>query len=219
MSGRTIAIGDIHGCVAALRGLLRLIEPEADDTIVTLGDYVNRGPDGRGVVDELVQLSSRCNVVPLLGNHDDMLLANRATRTLVPDGPLNDPENGLEFFHHHHFEWLAACRLYFETETHFFVHANYRPNIELAAQDRYVLLWLSLNDFLPPRHRSGKTAIVGHSAQRNGRILDRGHLKCIDTYCHGGGWLTALEVNRGTTWQVNREGIGYPSTPGIGLPW
>ena len=43
--------------------------------IVTLGDYVNRGPDSRGVLDRLIELERRCKLVPILGNHDEMLLA------------------------------------------------------------------------------------------------------------------------------------------------
>ncbi|MGH7137072.1 MAG: metallophosphoesterase, partial [Pirellulales bacterium] len=49
MPERTIAIGDIHGCSSALATLIRAIEPRASDTIVTLGDYVDRGPDSKGV--------------------------------------------------------------------------------------------------------------------------------------------------------------------------
>ena len=74
MPGRTIAIGDIHGCSAALRALIAAIEPTADDTLVPLGDYVDRGPDSRGVIDAVLELEKRCRVVPLLGNHELMLL-------------------------------------------------------------------------------------------------------------------------------------------------
>jgi serine/threonine protein phosphatase 1 len=66
--------------------------------------------------------------------------------------------------------------------------------------------WLSLRDWVPPPHVSGKTAIVGHTAQRSGEILDLGYLKCIDTWCYGGGWLTALEVNTGQVWQADAQG-------------
>ena len=52
----------------------------------------------------------------------------------------------------------------------------------------------------------GKTAIVGHTPQGTGEILDLGYLICIDTYCVGGGWLTALDVESGRVWQANREG-------------
>jgi serine/threonine protein phosphatase 1 len=58
----------------------------------------------------------------------------------------------------------------------------------------------------PKPHRSGKVAVVGHTAQKSGEILDLGYLKCIDTFCHGGGWLTALEASTGKVWQATREG-------------
>ena len=48
--------------------------------------------------------------------------------------------------------------------------------------------------------------IAGHTSQRSGEILDLGHIKCIDTRCYGGGWLTALEVHTGQVWQADREG-------------
>ena len=72
-NSRTIAIGDIHGCSVALAALLGVIEPCPDDLLVTLGDYINRGPDSRGVLDRLIKLSNQCRLVPLLGNHEEML--------------------------------------------------------------------------------------------------------------------------------------------------
>ena len=56
MNQRTIAIGDIHGCSAALDALLGAIRPSSEDCIVTLGDYINRGPDSRGVIERLIEL-------------------------------------------------------------------------------------------------------------------------------------------------------------------
>ena len=73
-SSRTIAIGDIHGCLPALQALLTAVDPQPDDTVVTMGDYVDRGPDSPGVIDELIALDARCRYRPLLGNHDEMLL-------------------------------------------------------------------------------------------------------------------------------------------------
>ena len=58
----------------------------------------------------------------------------------------------------------------------------------------------------PGPHESGKTVIVGNSSQKTGEILDLGHLKCIDTFCYGGGWLTALHMGTGEVWQADREG-------------
>ncbi len=73
MNPRTIAIGDIHGCSAALDALLEAIRPRPEDCIVTLGDYINRGPDSRGVIERLMGLQGYCHLVPLLGNHEEML--------------------------------------------------------------------------------------------------------------------------------------------------
>jgi serine/threonine protein phosphatase 1 len=58
----------------------------------------------------------------------------------------------------------------------------------------------------PKPHCSSKVAIVGHTAQKSGEVLDLGCVVCIDTFCHGGGWLTALEVETGQVWQVNQRG-------------
>ena len=55
-------------------------------------------------------------------------------------------------------------------------------------------------------HVSGKTAVVGHTPQRGGEVLDLGFLKCIDTFCNGGRWLTALDVTSGRVWQANNRG-------------
>ena len=73
--GRIIAIGDVHGCSAALAALVRAIDPAGLDTLVFLGDYIDRGPDSRGVLEQVIALAQRCTVVPLLGNHEEMLLA------------------------------------------------------------------------------------------------------------------------------------------------
>src|SRR4051812_30312448 len=75
MAGRTIAIGDVHGCLRALAALLDAIGPDWEDTLVPLGDYIDRGPDSRGVLDQLLALAKRCRLVPLLGNHEEMLIA------------------------------------------------------------------------------------------------------------------------------------------------
>jgi serine/threonine protein phosphatase 1 len=73
--GRIIAIGDIHGCSAALAALVRAIDPTALDTLVFLGDYIDRGPDSRGVLEHVIALAEGCVVVSLLGNNEEMLLA------------------------------------------------------------------------------------------------------------------------------------------------
>lgn len=83
-TGRLIAIGDIHGHAAALESNLDAIIPGPDDTIVTLGDYINRGPDSRRVLDLLIELNHRCNLIPILGNHEEMMLDSRVDPHRTP---------------------------------------------------------------------------------------------------------------------------------------
>jgi serine/threonine protein phosphatase 1 len=66
MTDRIIAIGDVHGCAKALATLIEAIQPTGSDTLVFLGDYIDRGPDSRGVVEQVIALAERCTVVPFL---------------------------------------------------------------------------------------------------------------------------------------------------------
>src|SRR5947209_5335936 len=210
MPSRTIAIGDIHGCSEALDALLAAIRPRPDDVIITLGDYIDRGPDSKGVLDLLIDLGRRCRLNPILGNHDQMLLDVRSgkypiywlldiggTTTLDSYGPGRD----LGLIPAEHYEFLEGCHDFHETEAHIFVHANYFPDIPMAEQPVGMLRWESLREMTPSPHQSGKTVIVGHTSQKTGEVLDLGHLVCIDTFYHGGGWMTALAVHSAHVWQ------------------
>jgi serine/threonine protein phosphatase 1 len=215
MAGRIIAIGDIHGCAAALRALLAAIAPAPDDWVVPLGDLVNRGPDSRGVLDTLLGLQGRCRVTPILGNHDEMFvrlwelnavpsawLAMGGGATLESYGPARN----FDLVPRAHVDFVRSFAWAIETEGHLLLHAQYEPGLPLERTPGETLRWASLRERVPEPHRSGRRAIVGHTSQKNGAILDRGHLVCIDTFCHGGGWLTAMEVATGEIWQADRAG-------------
>ena len=79
---RTIAIGDIHGCAKALQRLLSEINPTPTDTIVGIGDFVDRGMDSSLVIETLLELVTNCRFIPLIGNHELMMykgIHNRKT--------------------------------------------------------------------------------------------------------------------------------------------
>ena len=219
--GRTIAIGDIHRCSAALAALVQAIDPTPIDTLVFLGDYIDRGPDSRGILDQVIALAERCTVVPVLGNHEEMLLAALegqsdlnywlkfgGIETLASYGYNGQDISsaGLrDLIPSEHVRFIKPCRDYFETNRNIFVHAYYDPDRPLQESYWAGLRWLSLPS-TPIPHYSGKAAIVGHTPQKNGEILDLGCVKCIDTFCYGGGWLTALAVDTGKVWQANTAG-------------
>jgi serine/threonine protein phosphatase 1 len=213
MPPRLIAIGDIHGCHASLTALLAALNLKSDDTVVTLGDYVDRGPDSSAVIETLTELVSKCHLVPLIGNHEIMMvkaiesrrslefwLQNGGDSTLASYGGrlANMPQHHLVFLHH--------CVRYFETERQFFVHACYDPEVPLDQQPDELLFWTHIFDFPPAPHTSGKKAFVGHTPQFDFEINDFGHVAIIDTCCVGGGWLTAIEANTGEVWQANELG-------------
>jgi serine/threonine protein phosphatase 1 len=211
---RTIAVGDIHGCATALATLLRAIRPQADDLLVFLGDSIDRGPDSRGVLDQLIALDRQCRLVALAGNHEEILLATRfdpagvrlwmacgGTTTLVSYGGAD-----LDCIPPEHWRFLERCRDWFETDTHIFTHANYLPRLPMDRQTKQFLRWELLDRHWAQAHHSGKTVIVGHTPQKSGEVLDLGFVKCIDTFCHGGKWLTALDVGTGQLWQANERG-------------
>src|SRR5436190_16297013 len=79
-TNRVLAIGDIHGCSIALDKLLTAVAPRPDDLVITLSDYVERGPDSSGVVARLLKLKAKCRLVDLRGNHELMMLAARKGR-------------------------------------------------------------------------------------------------------------------------------------------
>ncbi|TWU21917.1 metallophosphoesterase [Bythopirellula polymerisocia] len=212
---RTIAIGDIHGCYTALDTLLAAIELGPEDRFVVLGDIVDRGPGSCAVIERLMQLRDECELLPILGNHEQMLLDAVDSKIALQDwlsfGGAETLDSygkgaGLSVLPQEHVDYLRTWPDYHETPSHFFAHGNYLANVKLAEQPWQWLRWESLRDLLPLMHVSGKTAVLGHTSNKQGEILNLGYLVCIDTYCHGGGWLTALEPETGKIWQTNKRG-------------
>ena len=209
---RLLAIGDIHGCATAFRTLTDFARIGPDDVVVTLGDYINRGPDTKGVVDQLLALAHRTTLVPLMGNHERMLLAALQSRSALIDWLACGGEETLQSYGAKtwddlpvaHLEFIRQCRLVHETATHVFVHANLDPFTPVEAQGEEALLWRHLEEE-PVPHVSGKTMICGHTPQRTGLPTNFGHTVCIDTDAQRGGWLTCLDVLSGRYWQANES--------------
>jgi serine/threonine protein phosphatase 1 len=215
---RTLAIGDIHGCLRALDELLQLVRLQPDDVLVTLGDYADRGPDSRGVIDRLLESQDRCQLVALRGNHDVMMLDARVSTDALREWLLCGGRQTLESYGEgralgrledvpdRHWQFLEATLPFHETATHFFVHANVYPEMPLEEQPEYMLYWEKLDGQWTAPHCSSKIMICGHSAQKSGVPLDLGHAVCIDTCVYGAGWLTCIDVDNGQLWQARQNG-------------
>lgn len=216
MPSRLIAIGDIHGALPALDQLLAQIQPAATDTLVFLGDVVDRGCCSRQTIDRILELESSTTVIPLFGNHEEMMLRARGgggalDYWLINGGDATLLSYGTDAAALHldaipqaHWDYLESCEDYYETPTTIFVHALYDPDLSMGGQSSQMLRWEKWQN--PGPHRSGKFVVCGHTSQRNALPCRLPHAVCIDTYAYGGGWLTALDVHAGTLWQANLRG-------------
>lgn len=210
---RTLAIGDIHGCLEPLKLLWEQIDPQPNDRIIFVGDYVDRGSDSKGVLDFLIGLQDSYDITFLSGNHEEKFFLARfggseladwmahwgGTETLESYG-----EGGLDAVPESHWEFLRKCKPYLETENHIFVHANLEADTPVTEQLPFTLIHKKFGTPLP--HQSGKTMICGHTAQKSHVPADLGHAICIDTDPGRGGWLTCLHVETGSYWQTNVDG-------------
>lgn len=212
-SGRTIAIGDIHGCDVALDLLLETIQPQPDDLLVILGDVIDRGPDSRRCIEQILELRRQVRVVHLMGNHEEMMLDAMQGGEWLDHWPayggaemLESYGGGFENIPEEHLTFLRNSKDYFETESHIFVHGYLRPQMPPDQEETMWLRWARFQA-TSAAHISGKRVICGHTAQSNGMPVVCPHYVCIDTcaYCPRG-FLSALHVESDTLWQANQAG-------------
>jgi serine/threonine protein phosphatase 1 len=195
--------------------ILAALAPAAEDHVVLLGDYVDRGPDSAGVLCRVMRLAAEHRVTAIMGNHEEMMLAARDSHNTYVDwlkyggdatlrsyagarGSLRDvpPE---------HWAFLEEKLVdYLETDTHLFIHANAYPDMPMAEQPSFMLRWERCDNITA--HESGKTIVCGHTPQKSGEPMNRGYAICLDTSACDGGPLTCLETASGHIWQADSRG-------------
>lgn len=198
-----------------MQSLLAVIQPDASDTLITLGDYIDRGPNSAAVIDIMTELISTCTLVPILGNHEIMMKNGLKNRREFEFWLFNGGKATLQSYGGdmnnmpmHHRTFFNFCKPFHETETHIFLHAAYDPNLPMPRQPDDLLFWQHIDDrFTPAPHYSGKTVVCGHTPQTDGDIGDLGHIKLIDTFCYGDQWLTAYDIDTGEYIQARTDGM------------
>ena len=200
---RTYALSDIHGCLNKLEGLLAQCRADArgDARFVFLGDYIDRGPDTRGVLELVMDLQRReaGRVTCLIGNHEDLALnaiddpeeidqwvvyngGDKALKSYGATHPSQLPAD--------HVAWLRALSTYHDDGRRFFVHAGVNPSRPLDRQVRHDMLWIR-EPFLSDPRDFGRFIVHGHTPIRGGRPDLRPNRVNIDTAAVLGGPLTA----------------------------
>ena len=213
------AVGDVHGCLDKLLRLLDALQYDpAADRLIFLGDYIDRGPSSKGVLELLLRLrDENAENVFLMGNHEDNFLtyiqacrtgqqhdywlsepffAGGGITTLLSYNPqLRDPADVqvVEAVPDEHIHFLCDLKLYWEDETYIAVHAGVRPGIPLERQYENDLLRIR-RPFLYAQHGLGKCVIFGHTPFPN-VMRDEDKIGIDTGACyegHGYGKLTAL---------------------------
>ena len=113
--------------------------------------------------------------------------------------------DSLQLIPHDHWQVLERAQDWWECDHFFFVHAGYDPAMPLNNQPAMELRWLALGDWQVKPHCSGKTAIVGHTPNLAGHVVDFGFLRCLDTGCGLGGYLTAMDIRSGQQWRCAED--------------
>jgi serine/threonine protein phosphatase 1 len=218
-NGRTFVIGDIHGCSEELNRLLDALALTAADTVCCLGDYIDRGPSPRAVIERLIRLRGegpRC--IFLKGNHEDMFLAflgeaghygdaflwNGGDATLASYGLAGKLASAVrERLPEDHREFLLGLETHVEIGRFYCVHAGVRPTRPLDQQLDEDRLWIR-EEFIDPPHPFPYTVAFGHTPQREVRL----HLPFkigLDTGLVYGNRLSCLELGSGELVQIARH--------------
>jgi len=217
-SGRLYAIGDIHGCADELEAILKAIAPKQGDTVVFVGDYVDRGPASCDVIELALELErTKAETVFLKGNHEDMLLSflglpGRYGESFLFNGGVTTMESyGLKeddlpvAIHHlppRHVDFYKRLSVSYLRPPYFFVHAGISPLLQLEEQQTEDMLWIR-QDFIFSPHRIDATVVFGHTPMR-GVMIDLPYKLGIDTGLVYGGKLTCVEFTEGALYQVDR---------------
>ncbi|MDI6852682.1 MAG: metallophosphoesterase family protein [Deltaproteobacteria bacterium] len=200
------AIGDIHGCLAHLEQLLEAVNPDLTrHKLVFIGDYIDRGPNSRGVVDYVIRLKKQYpeNVICLKGNHEAMFLdfLNGIERDLFL---FNGGRSTIQEYWGKHWDSLAELRLppeheefflslekYHQTQDYVFVHGGLKPGVPLAEQVEEDLFWIR-GEFITSFEDFGHKVVFGHTPMKYPLVMP--NKIGIDTGCVYGNFLTCIRL-------------------------
>ncbi|MCQ2755005.1 MAG: metallophosphoesterase [bacterium] len=166
---RYIAITDIHGEVYKLKNLISKIEFLPDDTIVFMGDYIDRGYFSKEVIDYVIELGKRYNCVYLIGSHEYAYLHSRKKEEYYEylfwnyggDATV-DSYGSYENIYKIHGDFLENLKFYYLTDKYLFVHAGINPNYSLEKQEEEDLVYIRWN-IIKSKHKLPQKVIFGHT--------------------------------------------------------
>ncbi len=221
---RTFVIADIHGCSKSLKALIEdQLQPGNEDQFIFLGDYIDRGPDSKGVINYLIYIKENFkNSVFLRGNHEQMFLDAQTSipahdRWITNGGKEVMTSYGLKNHDHvpyHVHEFLSKTWYYFQEERYIFVHAGLNHLSETPLKDYNAMMWLREYQ-VTSKLTGGRIMIHGHTPTALNIIKQQVETAainleiCLDNGCvfkgqrEGLGNLLALELHSNTLYVQN----------------
>lgn len=185
-------VGDVHGCYDELCLLLDKIYDHAGGDprkIIFVGDYVDRGPNSKEVVDQIMRMQKRGDGIALMGNHEDMLLAGEF---MYAEATLRSFNASLMELPEYVTKWMRELPKWYEDDTIIVAHAGANPSFPMHEQTDTMLMWLRYP--VGTEAQMGKHFYHGHTpflTKEPEGAIDRTN---VDTGCVFGGYLTAAIV-------------------------
>lgn len=222
---RTLVISDIHGERELFDELLQKVKYDAaEDQLILLGDYVDRGPDSKGVLERVIELKKRGAIV-LRGNHDQMMLdavgdkpgakeswaRNGALPTLQSYDPsIEDMTFPTAAGFWEHIDFIKEMDYYHETDDYIFVHAGVQPGTPVQQTDPYILIWI--REEFHEAYSGEKTVVFGHTpafllrgTSNHDVYLGDNRIIGIDGGAAYGGQLNCLELPSRKSYDVKKS--------------
>lgn len=211
------AIGDVHGCLEELDALIAQLPLTSESTLVFLGDYIDRGPQSRAVIDRLIELQQKHHVMALRGNHEAMLLEflegtdpGRCARFILNGGSSTLADyadaNGRYSIPESHLAFFRGLPISYESEGHYFVHAGV-PDIhlrELDPNEHADLMMWTRRRFHRSTFRWEKMIVHGHSPVETIEVAP--NRINLDTGCVYRNCLSAMEFPSHRAYRVHHHG-------------
>ena len=180
-------ITDIHGELGKLENVLSKIETRSDDIFVFLGDYIDRGPDSKGVVEKVIEISQHFKTITLIGSHEYALLHANPEEYYNDlfwnyGGPATVRSYGGRFENilAEHGDFYRSLKFYYLTEKYLFVHAGIDPRFSLEEQCETDLVYIR-SAFYRNKHNLPQKIIFGHTEFDAPLVQD--DKICIDLGC------------------------------------
>lgn len=204
---KKFAITDIHGCALTFEALLDRIGFNLEDELYLLGDYIDRGPNSKGVIDKIWELQEKGHTVHCLrGNHEQLLLDGRHDPRQLSVWLANGGKAALASFGidqiadipKKYTQWMDQLGYYFEVDKYILVHAGFRFDMPNPFDEKYAMIWQRNWYERINRHWLGDRIIIHGHTPTDRKVINQ-QLEVLDS-------LSALVIDNGCVF--SRRGFG-----------